>query len=193
VASFLRDSNAVTVLLGQGHVSLFHGENTMPVRVKVGDIFVLPLSGPATLGEVSVSNGVVTVTARDGMLRVERNGQAIEVAKGETITMPERASTLQALKGSSLPRPPFLPLQSTPHPSPPPMRETNPPQTSLTTSPIALADEATAKTDASRTALDATAAPMAPVITLPSADMIGRALNPLADRRRKPSHHEPHW
>jgi len=45
VASFLRDSNEVTVLLGQGNVSVFHEADGMPVRMKVGDVSVVPVSG----------------------------------------------------------------------------------------------------------------------------------------------------
>jgi hypothetical protein len=90
VASFLRDSNEVTVLLGQGNVSVFHDANGMPVRMKIGDVSVVPVSGFKTLGEVAMLNGAIVVTAKEGMLRVEGNGPAINVAKGKTITvMPE--------------------------------------------------------------------------------------------------------
>ena len=90
VASFLRDSNEVTVLLGQGNVSVFHDVGGMPVRMKIGDVSVVPVSGFKTLGEIAMLNGAIVVTAREGMLRVEGNGPAINVAKGKTITvMPE--------------------------------------------------------------------------------------------------------
>jgi len=90
VASFLRDSNEVTVLLGQGNVSVFHDVDGMPVRMKIGDVSVVPVSGFKTLGEVAMLNGAIVVTAKEGMLRVEGNGPAINVAKGNTITvMPE--------------------------------------------------------------------------------------------------------
>ncbi|MGA9054955.1 MAG: hypothetical protein WB763_00430, partial [Terriglobia bacterium] len=90
VASFLRDSNEVTVLLGQGNVSVFHDVDGMPVRMKIGDVSVVPVSGFKTLGEVAMLNGAIVVTAKEGMLRVEGNGPAINVAKGKTITvMPE--------------------------------------------------------------------------------------------------------
>jgi len=87
VASFLRDSNEVTVLLGQGNVSLFHEADGMPVRMKIGDVSVVPVSGFKTLGEVAMLNGAVVVTAKEGMLRVEGNGTAVNVAKGKTITV----------------------------------------------------------------------------------------------------------
>jgi hypothetical protein len=87
VASFLRDSNEVTVLLGQGNLSVFQDVNGMPVRVKIGDVSVVPVSGFKTLGEVATLNGAVVVTAKDGALRVDNNGQVINVAKGKTITL----------------------------------------------------------------------------------------------------------
>jgi len=88
VASFLRDSNEVTVLLGQGSVSVFHNADGMPVRMKVGTVSVVPVSGFKTLGEVALLNGTVVVTAKDGALRVdEGNGQVVNVAKGKTIAV----------------------------------------------------------------------------------------------------------
>jgi len=87
VASFLRDSNEVTVLLGQGNVYVDQDVNGMPVRVKVGDVSVVPVSGFTTLGEVATLNGAIVVTAKEGMLRVEGNGPAVNVAKGKTITV----------------------------------------------------------------------------------------------------------
>jgi hypothetical protein len=88
VASFLRDSNEVTVLLGQGNVSVFHNADGMPVRMKIGTVSVVPVSGFKTLGEVALLNGTVVVTAKDGALRVdEGNGQVINVVKGKTIAV----------------------------------------------------------------------------------------------------------
>ena len=98
VASFLRDSNEVTVVLGQGNVSVFHDVNGMAVRVKIGDVSVVPVSGFKTLGEVATLNGAVVVTAKDGMLRVDNNGQVINVAKGKTITV---APQVKAPKGGA--------------------------------------------------------------------------------------------
>jgi hypothetical protein len=91
VASFLRDSNEVTVLLGQGNVSVFHDGGGMPVRMKIGEVSVIPVSGFKTLGEVAMLNGAVVVTAKEGMLRVEGNGQVVNVAKGKTITVVPQA------------------------------------------------------------------------------------------------------
>ncbi len=88
VASFLRDSDEVTVLLGQGNVSVFHDVSGTPVRMKIGDVSVVPVSGFKTLGEVAMLNGTVIVTAKDGALRVdEGNGKVVNVAKGKTLTV----------------------------------------------------------------------------------------------------------
>jgi len=100
VASFLRDSNEVTVLLGQGNVSVFHDADGMPVRMKIGDVSVVPVSGFKTLGEVAMLNGSVVVTAKEGMLRVEGNGPAVNVAKGKTITVVPRTNAPQNPPGA---------------------------------------------------------------------------------------------
>jgi hypothetical protein len=87
-ASFLRDPNEVTVLLGQGSVSVFHEVAGMPVRLKVGDVSVVPASDFKTLGEVAMLNGAIVVTTKEGMLRVEGgNGQVVNVVKGKTLTV----------------------------------------------------------------------------------------------------------
>ena len=193
VASFLRDSNEVKVLLGQGHVSLSHGEDTMPVRVEVAGISVVPVSRLETRGEVAAGNGVVVVTTNEGRLRVEGHGQAIDVAKGETITLAARASAPPAARESSVPKSAFLSLQSTPHSSPMQIPEGGPSGGNLSASPIGLSHDSSAKADASRAALDAAvAARSAPVAAPATADAIGRALNPVWDHWPRPSPHKPY-
>ena len=193
VASFRRDSDEMTVFLHQGDVTLLHAENTMPVRVKVGDVSVVPVAGIKTLGKVVVGNEEVMVTAKDGRLRVEGNGQAINVAKGETVTVAARTNAPQAAGESGVPKPPFLPLQSTSHPSPMQIRETAPGGGSSSTSPIRPSHESGAKADASGAALDAVVAVRStPVMAPATTDTIGRALNTLADDTPKPSPHKPY-
>jgi hypothetical protein len=87
VASFLRDYDQVSVLLSQGSVSVFHAEDGDPIRVKVGDVTVVPVSGFRTFGEVAMLDGAVVVTTKQGMLRVEGNGPAVNVVQGKTITV----------------------------------------------------------------------------------------------------------
>ena len=90
--SFSRETDAVTALLGQGNVSLFAPDGGAGVRVKVGEVTIAPAKGFKTLGEVAMANGTVVVTAKEGLLRVEGDGQAVEVAKGKTIAvMPKLA------------------------------------------------------------------------------------------------------
>jgi len=96
VASFLRDSNEVTVLLDQGSVSVFHDANGAPVRMKIGSLSVVPVSGIKTLGEVAVLNGSVVVSAKDGMLRVEGTGNDVNVPKGKTITLVAKTNAPQS-------------------------------------------------------------------------------------------------
>jgi len=90
VASFLRETGEVTVLLGQGNVSLYRAAEGVSLRVKVGEVSILPAAGFKTLGEVALLNGVVVVTAKEGKLRVEGSGPAVEVVKGKTITLSAR-------------------------------------------------------------------------------------------------------
>jgi hypothetical protein len=193
VASFQRDSDEVTVLLRQGDVSLYHAEDTMPVRVKVGDVSVVPVSGFKTLGEVAAGNGEVMVTAKDGRLRVDGNGHTINLAKDETITMLAKASAPQSAGGSSVSKPPLLPLQSEPHPSSMQILEVAPTAGALSISPIGLARDGSAETDASSTAPNAAvAASSAPAGAPAAADTIGYALNTRADSRPASSPHKPH-
>ena len=84
-ASFLRETDGVTVLLGQGNVSMYHPESGVGIRVKAGEVTVEPAKGYETRGEVAMVNGGLVVTAKEGKLRVEGKGPAVEVAKGKTI------------------------------------------------------------------------------------------------------------
>jgi len=87
VASFLRDTNEVTVLLSQGNVSMLHPNDGTPVRVKAGEISITPAAGFKSLGEVAMLNGSVVVTAKEGSLQVEDHGATKNVAKGQTIVI----------------------------------------------------------------------------------------------------------
>jgi hypothetical protein len=86
-ASFLRGSNGVEVLLGRGDVSMYQSDGRLGVAVKAGEYEVKPASGFKTLGEVAMLNGLVTVTSKEGALKVEGGGQTIEVARGKTVTL----------------------------------------------------------------------------------------------------------
>jgi hypothetical protein len=87
VASFLKESTEVTVLLSQGDVSMLHPNDGTPVRVKAGEISITPAAGFKTLGEVAMLNGSVVITAKEGALQVEDHGATKNVAKGQTIVI----------------------------------------------------------------------------------------------------------
>jgi hypothetical protein len=193
VASFRRDSDEVTVLLRQGDVSLFHAENTMPVRVKVGDVSVVPVSESKTLVEVVAGNGEVMVTAKDGRLRVEGNGQTINLAKGETITVSSKVSAAHLAAGSSVPKPPLLRLQSEPPSSPTQIPEAVPSGGAFSISPIVLAQDGSTATYSSGMAPNvAASASSAPAKASALVDTIGSALNTRSDSTPTTSPHKPH-
>jgi len=87
VASFLRDTNEVTVLLSQGNVSMLHPNDGTPVRVKAGEVSITPAAGFKSLGEVAMLNGSIVVTAKEGAFQVEDHGATKNVAKGQTIVI----------------------------------------------------------------------------------------------------------
>jgi hypothetical protein len=100
VASFLRDSNEVTVLLSQGNVSMLHPSDGTAVRVKAGEISITPATGFKTLGEVAMLNGSVVVTAKEGALQVEDRGATKNVAKGQTIVISPKTGDKKSGSGA---------------------------------------------------------------------------------------------
>ncbi len=101
VASFLREGTDVTVLLGQGNVLLYQGQAGVNLAVKVGEVTVAPTGGFKTLGEIAMVNGAVVVKAREGKLRVEGNGPAVEVVKGKTLTVKSAQKPARAPQGGA--------------------------------------------------------------------------------------------
>ena len=91
-ARFLREGNGVTVLLGEGSVSVYHPEGSAEVRVNANNVSIAPAPGFKTLGEVAMLNGAIMVTSKEGLLRVEGNGSPVEVATGKTITIGSRTA-----------------------------------------------------------------------------------------------------
>jgi len=100
VARFLRNDNAVTVVLTEGNVSLFHADSTTAVKVQVGNVTVVPVQGFKTLGDVAMADGTVVVTAKDGTLRVNDNGRTVEVTKGKTIALTPKSARAPQTGGS---------------------------------------------------------------------------------------------
>jgi len=87
VASFLKGSNDVTVLLTKGNVSMLHPDGGSAVRVKAGPISITPTAGFKTLGEVAMLNGSLVITAKEGALQVDGQGTSRNVTKGQTIVI----------------------------------------------------------------------------------------------------------
>jgi hypothetical protein len=102
-ASFLREGEGVTVLLGQGNVSMYQPEAGVGMKVKAGTVTIEPAKGFKTLGEVAMLNGAVVVTAREGKLKVEGNGPAMEVAKGKTVTLKASGAASPAPQAGAAP------------------------------------------------------------------------------------------
>jgi hypothetical protein len=105
VASFLRDVKEVTVLLGQGDVSLFRSDDSVALRVKAGDVSVSSEEGVKTWGEITMLNSSWVIRANEGTLLVEHGGQTARVAKGKPLLISSQAS--QAPQGGA-PRPPRI-------------------------------------------------------------------------------------
>ncbi len=101
VASFLRESDQVTVVLGQGNVLLYHPEGAEALRVKIGELSIEPAKGFKTLGEIAMVSGVVVVTAKEGSLQVDGEGRAVEVKKGQTITIDTKAARTPQPQGGA--------------------------------------------------------------------------------------------
>ncbi|TAM79829.1 MAG: hypothetical protein EPN47_18750 [Acidobacteria bacterium] len=89
-ASFLREADAVTISLEQGNLSLYHPQTSSTFRVKAGEVTVAPAKGYSTLGDIAMIDGILMVTARDGVLQVEKAGTTQEVLKGKTIQITAR-------------------------------------------------------------------------------------------------------
>jgi len=92
VASFERAPGEVTVLLGQGYVSMFHPEAGMEMRVKAGELSIVAGKGYRTLGDVAMVNGAIVVSAKEGMLKVEGPERSVEVTKGKTIAIMQKSA-----------------------------------------------------------------------------------------------------
>jgi hypothetical protein len=92
VASFLRDAKEVTVLLGQGNVSLFRCDDSVALRVRAGEVSVSSEASVKTRGEIAMLDGSLVITTEEGTLLVEHAGQTVRVAKGKTFTVFPKAS-----------------------------------------------------------------------------------------------------
>jgi len=92
-ASFLQGSDEVILVLEQGNVSMYHPASATPLRVRLGALSVGSVRGFNTRGDVAMLDGVVVVTAKEGELRLEKNGSTMEVRKGQTITLSAKVAS----------------------------------------------------------------------------------------------------
>jgi hypothetical protein len=100
VASFLRQSNEVTVVLSRGNVSMVHPNEGSAMKVQAGAVSITPLGGFKTLGEVAMVNGSVVVTAKEGSLQVQDNrGDSKNVAKGQTVVISPKTADVHGSGG----------------------------------------------------------------------------------------------
>lgn len=99
-ASVLREAKALTVMMAHGNLSVYHPPDATGVRIKAGGVTVAPVDGRKTQAEIALADGILVVTAKDGALKVEKDGATSEVAKGHTLTIAIAAAGTAA---SSLP------------------------------------------------------------------------------------------
>lgn len=99
-ASFLREADAVEVVLGHGDVSMYQADQRTGLKVKAGDYEVAAAGAYKTLGEVAMLNGVVTVTSKEGTLKVAGAGRTVEVAQGKTLTLGTKTARAPQTGGS---------------------------------------------------------------------------------------------
>lgn len=108
-AQFLKEESGVGVALAKGNVSMYHPAAGSNLQVDVEDWAITPGKGFKTIGEVAMLNKAVMVTAKEGTLEVEGNGQTINVAQGKTITllpkskaMPQAGTSQKLVSGAGL-------------------------------------------------------------------------------------------
>jgi len=99
VASFLRESEEVTVLMSRGNVAVYHPAEGNAMLIKVGEAAITPAPGFATQGEIAMLGDSVVVTAREGTLRVQSNGRTTEVTKGKSLSVSTRTARSSAPTG----------------------------------------------------------------------------------------------
>ncbi len=80
------------MVVATGNVSIYHPASAEPLRLRLGGLSVGPVKGFNTLGDVAMLNGMAVITAKQGMLRLEGNGSAVEVHKGRTIAVPVKVT-----------------------------------------------------------------------------------------------------
>lgn len=93
-AQFLKGEGGVSVELAKGNVSMYHPAAGSDLQVNVADWAVTPGKGYKSVGDVAMLNNAVMVTAKEGSLEVQGNGQTIDVAQGKTVTLATKADAM---------------------------------------------------------------------------------------------------
>jgi len=108
-AVFLREAGLLTVRMARGNLSVYHAPDGSTLRIKAGDVIVAPAGGPGALGEITLGHGLLVVTARDGRLKVEKEGATREVEEGHTLTVAATSSRTPKAAAPAIPsaRPDF--------------------------------------------------------------------------------------
>jgi hypothetical protein len=91
-ASFERQSNEVSALLGHGNVSLYHPlDDPTVLNLRVGNLSIAPAPGFKTLGEVAMVGTTLVVTTNEGLMHINSTGgQTLDVPKGKTVKLQAR-------------------------------------------------------------------------------------------------------
>ena len=85
VASFGRDASEVTAFLSKGSASVYHpAEDQALLRLRIGNLSIVPGKGFKTLGEVAMTGDMLIVTTKEGLLRAEGNGKTTEIPQGQS-------------------------------------------------------------------------------------------------------------
>ncbi len=89
---FVRETNQVTVSLGQGNLTLLHPVDGTPVCVKAAEISITPAPGLKTVGDIALVSDSLVITAKEGTLQVVDHGTSQNVVKGQTIVIAPNAA-----------------------------------------------------------------------------------------------------
>jgi hypothetical protein len=85
--SFLRPARELEVFLEHGSVSMYQPGTGGSLCFRLGALLIRPLPGFKTLGDVALLDGMVVVRAKEGALRVQGAGPALDIPPGRTITL----------------------------------------------------------------------------------------------------------
>jgi hypothetical protein len=104
VVSFERQANQVNALVSRGEVGISQPKDpAIQVRVKYGKTVVSPALGSYTSGKVVVTKQLVSVETTAGSLRLEGNGQVLDVPGGrEAMLTKDSAQSAAGLKAVAL-------------------------------------------------------------------------------------------